>query len=188
MKPIFSTLLTALRTTLITALIPVLATLSPLITFSAQAHDDPQQHCYPLAHGENGLGSRNEKHLSYLLTHDNWFSTVYVSNVSNEPLNIKLSLITESNQPHQVQNFQLYGSFDQSNSPIHNNIGAILKPGFSGRIRIYDNLGTNTLTGKIQWQADTCLNEALVVSIRTTRWEGSSAVSSTAFVNGGNPF
>jgi|GEM_PF-5593728 len=33
---------TALRTTRITALIPALATLSPLITFSAQAHDDPQ--------------------------------------------------------------------------------------------------------------------------------------------------
>jgi len=188
MKPIFSTLLTALRTTLKTALIPALATLSPLITFSAQAHDDTQQHCYPLEHGENGLGSRNEKHLSYLLTHDDWFSTVYVSNVSNEPLNIKLSLITESNQPHQAQDFQLNGSFDQSNSPIHNNIGAILKPGFSGRIAVYDHLETNTLTGKIQWQADTCLNEAIVVSIRTARWEGSSAVSSTAFVNGGNPF
>jgi len=158
------------------------------ITNTATAHDDPQQHCYPLEHGENGLGSTNAFHLPHFFTSGVWLANYYVTNTSDKPVNVKYRFKLGDGSAHQPRGVNLSESFNTGNNPLSTDTGgAILQPGQTGRVRIEDdNLGS-VLTGTIHWQADSCIGHALVASARSTYW-GSSSFNTTIFLNGGNPF
>jgi len=155
--------------------------------FNAQAHDDPQQHCYPLEHGENGLGST--KHLPHFRTSGVWVANYYVTNTSDKPVNVKYRFKLGDGSAYQPRDVNLYESFNTGNSPLSTDTGgAILLPGQTGRVHILDdNLGS-VLTGTVHWQADSCIGHALVVSARNSYWSGSYSGNTTIFLNGGNPF
>ena len=56
-------------TTLPKAALPLLLAASTVLTsLNALAHDDAQKHCYPLAHGEDGMGSSNSIHMPFMHT------------------------------------------------------------------------------------------------------------------------
>jgi len=55
----------------------------------ATAHEE-QDLCYPLAHGEDGMGSSNFKYTNHLAFDSTWYTYVYVTNVSHKSVNIKM--------------------------------------------------------------------------------------------------
>lgn len=157
--------------------------------FSVQAHTENQDLCYPLAHGENGLGSTNSKHTPLLFANgSNPRSYIYVTNVSYEWINVKFKFWDvkgEKIAPSEVANF---GTFTKLNSPVDiGNGGAILRPKQSGWIKITGNHG-NGFISEMVWQADSCLDAAVVVSIKNERITSSTHDYGIITINGGNPF
>ena len=156
--------------------------------FNAQAHDDPQQHCYPLEHGENGLGSTNSMHLPHFETTGSWIANYYVTNTGDKPVNVKYRFKLGDGSAYQPQDRDLRERFNSGNNPLSIDTGgAILLPGQTGRIIIRDDNLDTTLTGTVHWQADSCITHSLVASARSSTW-GSNSSNTTIFLNGGNPF
>lgn len=159
------------------------------ITNSATAHDDPQQHCYPLAHGENGLGSTNSMHLPHMHTAGNWVAHVFVTNTGSKPVNVTYRFKIDDGAAYMPVNVGFHGRFNAVNNPLSIDTGgAILLPGQTGRVRIDDDNLQSTLTGTVHWQADSCIAHSLVASVRNSFWASDRNNSTTTFLNGGNPF
>lgn len=156
--------------------------------FSVQAHTDNQDLCFPLAHGENGLGSRNSMFLPTLITQgDNWYSVIYITNASLTPVNVKLDFLYYDGSTYIPYDYSYTGQFNAQNSPL--NI-AILKPFQTGNFIIEDDnlFASKGINGKVQWQANKCIENALRVDVRTVQRNGSSYSQGLITLNGGNPF
>lgn len=163
-----------------------------LLTISWQAQaagSAPKATCYPLAHGENGQGSTNSLYLPHLRTVGYWNGYVMVSNTSDNYLNVKLNFKRYDGSPYLPYSYKLEGAFNAGNSPFGLLTGgAILKPGRTARITIYDDNNNDSLMGSVSWQADACIDHALLVSVRSYYENGSHMTSNLLLLNDGQPF
>lgn len=148
-----------------------------------------QDLCYPLAHGENGLGSTNSKYLAHHSINTGWQSSFYVTNVSEKPVNIKLNFNDANGAAYTFPNTLFYDNFSSGNSPLDNlGGGAILTPGQTGLVILSGPSFPGTVTGKVTWQADACLKEAIIATVRNVR-HSSTLYSQGLFpINNGDPF
>ena len=175
---------------LFAALLPALALTTTLTSTNAMAHDDAQEHCYPLAHGEEGLGSRKTYHIPYLYANNSqWNSLINIKNTSHKNINVKITFRKFDGSvfvPHRVDN---YGEFASGNSPINlEHGGAILKPLESGLVTIRYSGFTQDFTAEISWQADSCIPHAISGSLRNRYISGDRFDQSLVLLNGGKPF
>jgi len=155
----------------------------------AMAHDENQIECYPLAHGENGLGSTNFAYIPQLRINDWWTARFYVNNVSEKPVNVKAFLTDNNGGAFEYDDLEHFDNFNDSNSPMNINAGgAILKPGKGGEFTFKLRNKTRRVFGKISWQADACINNALVVSVRNELITPERYGFSTTLLNSGKPF
>ncbi len=149
----------------------LLLSITPLFITSWQvqaAGSAPPATCYPLAHGENGQGSTNSLYLPHMRTVGGWAGYVMVTNTSDKYLNVTLNFKRYDGSPYLPYSYTLEGNFNSANSPFALLTGgAILKPGRTARITIYDDNNSDALMGSISWQADTCIEKALLVSARS---------------------
>lgn len=171
------------------SLLMLMAAVFAASTFNALAHDDAQPLCYPLAHGENGLGSTNEFTLPHLETNGNWRAFIVMTNTSDKNINVKLRFTDYNGQNYTPSNYLLEGSFHTSNNPFEvNPYGAVLFPGKTSRSIIFDSGNTQALAGKVSWQADACIESALSVTVRSHYSESGKMASNIMPLNGGKPF
>ena len=175
---------------LFAALLPALALTTTLTATNAMAHDDAQEHCYPLAHGEEGLGSRKTYHIPYLYADDgHWNSLINLKNISPNNINVKITFRKFDGSvflPNRVDN---YGEFDSGNTPIHlEQGGGILKPFETGLVAIRSSGFTRDYTAEISWQADACIPHAISGAFRNRFLSGDRLSSGLVLLNGGKPF
>jgi len=157
---------------------------------SSQLHASaPEAQCYPLVHGEEGMGSTNSLFLPHLSSEGNWQYFIYVTNVSEKYINVKLSQEDFQGAVFIPQTVTFDGAFSVDNSPIgFDSSKAILKPRESGRIGVFDANGPSILSGTVSWQADVCIERALLVTIRGNYNDKSRLGSNIFFLNNGQPF
>jgi len=160
--------------------------------FSVQAQTENQDLCYPLAQGENGLGSQNSMLLPTLVTGGvEWTTYLYFTNASDKPINVKLDFLKYNAAPYIPYTYTYSGQFSATNSPLQSDSGvALLKPLETGRLVIFDDNSPHEegFTGRVYWQADACLDSALKVDIRTAYNGNSRLDAGFITLNGGNPF
>ena len=175
---------------LFAALLPALALTTTLTATNAMAHDDAQEHCYPLAHGENGLGSTNTYHIPLMYaTGTGWRTWINLTNISDKPVNVKLKLRNHQNSPIIANDYQLSLAFNNTNSPLDTDLGgAILKPSEMGLIGIFNANNRQNFTAQLLWQADACINEALSGALRVYYGDSSRLEQGLVLLNGGKPF
>lgn len=154
------------------------------------AHDDTQKHCYPLAHGEEGMGSSNSIYLPFMHTRgSSWASRIYLTNTSNKNLNVKITLRTVNSEAYIPTQFSLKGAFSSTNSPFDYEVGgAILKPYKNAEVHIEDDNFLESFSGKITWQADACLESAIAGAHRAYFFDSTRFDQGLTVFNGGNPF
>lgn len=156
-----------------------------LVAWQTNAQTTPE-HCYTLAHGEDGLGSTKFMHLPHLLTGTNkWSSLIYITNISDKNINVKLTTDLYTGVSYTPNNTDHYG-FEPGNTPF--NDWAILASGKSARLVISDDNVTDFLAGKLTWQADACIEHGLVASVRNVFSESGRYDQGYVLLNGGNPF
>lgn len=179
----------SLKTALSKTALPLLFAATALTSLNVFAHDDTQKHCYPLAHGEEGMGSSNSIYAPFVLSRGNGqIPLFFISNTSNKNINVKVTFRTWGGENYVPTKYLMSGGFSNSNSPFNvGNGGAILKPFESGRIRM-DNNEFDSLLGKITWQADACLETALVGAMANQYMDSRGFDKGFALFNGGNPF
>lgn len=170
-------------------LFAVALTTAVALSHYAQA-DSPV--CYPLVHGEDGLGSTNSMYLPNLYTAGSeWYSVIFVTNTQKKPVNVKLNFFNFNGSTYIPYDTRQYGQFSSSNSPLSLDLGgAILRENQTGQIIIHDNALDHTkgMVGKVSWQADSCLDKAIVVNVRTVHTSSQRYDQGLVFLNGGNPF
>ena len=161
------------------------------LLFNSSAYANSEL-CYPLVHGENGLGSTNAMYLPNLYTSGaNWYSTIHVTNAGYQPVNVKLEFFNFDGSAYFPYDTVSNAQFSGENSPINlNSGGAILRPNQTGLIIIHDSALDHAkgMIGKVSWQADSCLDKAIVVNVRTVYSSGHGYDQGLVFLNGGNPF
>lgn len=171
---------------LFAALLPALA----LTATNAMAHNDAQEHCYPLAHGENGLGSTNTYHVPFMYANGNgWATWINLTNISDKPINVKLKLRDYQNSPITPNDYQLNFAFNNANSPLEAELsGAILKPSEMGRIGIRNANNRQNFTAQLLWQADACIDQAISGAMRVQYSNSPIYDQGLVLLNGGKPF
>ena len=170
----------------------LLAALLPTLAFTAtnaMAHDDAQEHCYPLAHGEEGLGSTNTYHIPFMHTNGIWSTLFYMTNVSDKKINVKVKFLRQNGNVNLPTNYTLSGGFSSSNSPfIDLGSSAILEPFETGQIYLEDSNDINSFAGQVTWQADSCMQTALMTAYRVVRNTTNGYDQGLVLLNGGKPF
>jgi len=154
----------------------------------ATAHEE-QDLCYPLAHGEDGMGSSNAKHLSHLVVSRTWYSQLYVTNVSRKSVNLKLQFTNSKGNNYKFPTASYLDEFNINNSPLSIETGgAILRPGETGFIILHSSNYPGTVTGKLTWQADACLDAAIIATIRNINTGDGGYTQGLFPLNNGEPF
>ena len=155
----------------------------------AQAHDGNHAQCYPLVNGEEGMGSTNSIQLPHTHTSGSWTSYIYVTNTGYKKVNVKLNYTRFDSSVYAPVNVQYHGAFNSANSPLDLlNGGGILRPHETARITIRDDNYSEDLSGSISWQADACIESALVVSVRNQYSVSGRIATSLQVLNGGKAF
>lgn len=158
------------------------------LSSSVFASSAPAPECYPLVHGENGQGSTNSLYLPHLYLDSTWESYISVTNTSSEFVNVKLNFKDSAGVLALPRGVDYYGAFNASNTPLSvNSGGAILKPNESARVRVANVPVAEAVFGSISWQADSCIDSALLVTVRSQYSENRLA-SSLMLLNNGQPF
>lgn len=170
----------------------VVLVLGMVYGFSANAQEPSEELCYPLIHGENGLGSRNSMFLPPLITNgDKWSSYIYITNASYESVNVKLEFLNYDGSTYIPYDMTYSGQFNVNNSPLNlNSGGAILGAHQTGWVSILD-AGISHLTGfigRVYWQADKCMDKAITVNIRNSYSSSTRYDQGYVTLNGGKPF
>lgn len=157
---------------------------------SSQLHASaPEAQCYPLVHGEEGMGSTNSLFLPHLLTDNAWSFYVTLTNTSEKFVNVKLRFNAYDGNAYTPQQVVYYGSFSAVNSPLLPSLsGAVLKPNETARVRILDDSNSEALQGRVSWQADSCISSALLVSVRSHYSTSTRFGSDIRLLNNGQPF
>lgn len=146
--------------------------------------------CYPLAIGENGLGSTNFQYLPPMITSGtNYKLYIFMQNVGPKSVNVKLTTHRSDASIYSPYDVDPGGVLSANNSPLNiESGGAILRPGELGYIAIYDQNMSEFFTGKISWQADACLKEALIVTVRNYYLTSYRFDAGIMLINDGKPF
>lgn len=156
---------------------------------SVFASSAPAPECYPLVHGENGQGSTNSLYLPHLLTVNAYSFYVTMTNTSDEFVNVKLRFNSYDGGSYVPKQVVYYGMFNSVNSPfLPVESGAVLKPRETARVRVVDDSNLEALYGEISWQADSCIERALLVSVRNHYSTTSRFSSDLMLLNNGQPF
>lgn len=149
-------------------------TIITLVVFSAQAQ------------ANNYCSSSNSISTPPFFTVSNWFGYFHIVNVSDQPVTVKMEFTDTNGNPYGPTTVYYAENFSASNSPINLTQGATLQPGELGEINIHDNGVRSVNVGKITWYAESCLDEALVATLRS---HNSSPLSSNLILlNGGKAF
>ncbi len=149
----------------------------------------PPATCYPLAIGEGGQGSTNSLHLPHFVTASKWSGTIWLTNTSDKYVNVTLNFKNYDGSTYLPQDYSFVGEFDSNNSPFALATGgAILQSGRSARIVINDASRTDSMIGTVDWQADACIDDALVVSFRSQYSDAGRLGTSQMILNDGQPF
>jgi len=175
---------------LFAALLPALAVTTTLTATSAMAHDNKQEHCYPLAHGEEGLGSRNTMYVPYMRASGaEWDSVLYVRNISHSSINIKIKLRLPNGDLFIPSTAFLGNGFHEMNSPLDTESGgALLRPNNGAYLYISNDSKSSWFTAEISWQADKCISNVLVGALRVQLSGSSKYDQGLVLLNGGKPF
>ena len=145
--------------------------------------------CYSLPHGKDGQGSYNTMYLPHQITSGPWTSFIYVTNAGYETVNVKLNFTRYNGTDYKPYDVSYGGAFNNNNSPLKVVEGsAMLRPKHSALITIREDEYFAPLAGYIRWQADSCIDKSLVVSVRSHYDDNLRSNSSLFFLNGGNPF
>ena len=173
-----------------TRLLALFAAATAVISMNALAHDDSQKLCYPLIHHEGRMGSANSVYMPFMHTAGSgWSSYFYLTNTSDKNLNVKIVLRTQDGEVYTPTQYSLTGAFSSVNSPFDQVVGgAILKPFKTGQVHIKEEQLPKTLTGKITWQADACLEHAMTAAARIHYSSSNRFDQGLVLFNGGNPF
>lgn len=155
----------------------------------ALASTTPAPTCYSIEHGEEGMGSTNSLTLPHMLTDGAWTTFISVTNTSDKFVNVKVNFSAPDGSPYFPSHFNHNGMFNANNSPLMLNAGgAILKPNETARLNVHEDQYQEVLFGRISWQADACIDSALVVSVRSQYNAGGSFGTSIELLNNGQPF
>lgn len=152
--------------------------------------------CYPLAHGENGQGSRSSVRIPSMLVSGSAMLELFLTNIGEQAINVTLELYDEDGNRWVPAPATTYaGKFSASNSPIRQLDGtgaAQLSSLEAGFVRIDDNTQSKLVHGVLNWQADKCLSDPML-SVDASiyyHFPNSSTRDSTraVIINGGKPF
>ncbi|UAA37718.1 hypothetical protein KIH87_13500 [Paraneptunicella aestuarii] len=151
----------------------------------------PPATCYSIPHGEDGQGSTNSLYLPPFLTHGKWTGYVTVTNTSDKYINVRLHFKNYDGSVYYPQSYELKGEFNSSNSPISTspiNSWAIVRPGRSARIGIFEDSYQDVMFGTVIWQTDACIDQALLVAFRSHYSATGQEASTLMLLNDGQPF
>ncbi len=171
-------------------LIKTVLAMGMMCGFTANAHEESEELCYPLVHGENGMGSANFMYTPILFTvKPVWRSYIFVTNASEKNVNVRFSFMNSDGSKYVPYSVTHHGQFTEDNSPIEQGLGwAILRPNESAYVILYDDNKLDGFTGKVIWQANACIEKAITAYIRTYRYDNTSMDLGLVPLNGGNPF
>lgn len=152
--------------------------------------------CFPLAHGENGMGSQASVIVPPFFVQGSSLVELFVKNIGSDGVNVNLKLFDEDGNQWVPSQAPVYrGYFNAANSPIRQLDGtgvALLKSFETGFVQIDDNSETKIISGVLTWQANTCLDKAtLSVDMSVYRHFETTPLrdnSRSVTINGGNPF
>jgi len=132
--------------------------------------------------------SSNRMELPLTSISSNWRAHYYVTNVSNEIVDVKM-MFTDMEGLVYMPSIATYKKhFSSENTPLDYESGARLLPGETGIVSIDDNNLTHIGVGEIQWSSDSCIYRGLMVRILND-WSTSSVYSQGQFyLNNGQPF
>jgi len=175
---------------LFAALLPTLALTTTLTATNAMAHDDAQEHCYPLAHGENGLGSRNTMSIVSLNANGReWNTFLSLKNTSLKNINVKVKFRKNDGNTFVPIRIGYNEQFLGENSPINlKQGGAILKPFETGVVAIRDSGINDSFSVEVSWQTDSCIPHAISGALKNRYIAGSQYENALVLLNGGKPF
>lgn len=163
---------------------------------SASVVENGKITCFPLAHGENGMGSQASVIVPPFLVEGSAEVELFVKNIGPNGVNVSLKLFDEDgNQWVPSQSTAYRGYFNPSNSPIRQLDGtgvALLKSFESGYLKLDDNSESKIISGILTWQANKCLDKAtLSVDMSIYRSFPTTPLrdnSRSITIYGGNPF
>ncbi len=142
--------------------------------------------CYPLAHGENGMGTLGELPLPAVITRqEQWTSWIYLTNVTDQHVNVKITHKRSNGQPY-LTNADQSGAWSDAVSPIYE--WTILEAGETAAVAVRADDINDFLSGKIEWQALSCINHALTASVRNVYSGGHGYDQGFVLLNNGLPF
>lgn len=152
--------------------------------------------CFPLAHGENGMGSQASVVVPPFFLRGSSLVELFVKNIGSDGVNVNLKLFDEDGNQWVPAQTPLYrGHFDIANSPIRELDGsgaALLKSFETGFMQLDDDSELKIVSGVLTWQANKCLEKAMLsVDMSVYRFFKGSPTrdhSRSVTINGGNPF
>lgn len=117
-----------------------------------------------------------------------WSGGFVVTNISDVPVKITLEQTDTDGNGYTPYSVSYTGHFNASNTPLNLIDGATLQPGQLGTLNIADPATAMINIGYINWEADSCIKNALLVTFYN-QYNASSKYSSGRFhLNNGLPF
>lgn len=129
-----------------------------------------------------GYTSSNEISTPAFLSVSSWQGYFFITNVSDQPVTVKMSLTNVNGGSLTPSTIVYDGNFSGANTPLNAN-GAVLQPGQLGEVFV-DNPTRHINVGKVSWEADACLSEALMVSMQTNQSGGGNGTTLTPLNDG----
>ncbi|XOV81302.1 MAG: hypothetical protein ACFHVJ_10210 [Aestuariibacter sp.] len=134
----------------------------------------------------NYCSSSNSIRTPPFFTVGNWFGYFHITNISDQPVTVKMEFTNTSGNPYAPTTIYYAENFSANNTPVNLQSGAVLQPGEMGEINIHDDGVRSVNVGKLSWYAESCLEEALVATLRS---HNSSPLSSNLILlNDGEAF
>lgn len=158
-------------------------------TFGSLAHAVTQPTCYVPVHGFFPDGSLNNINLPIMTVSPNSYVEVHAKNISNKPLNIKAYFYDWDGARITPENAEISDDFELPYTPLSpDSSSGILFPGNVGTFK-FNTTTTQRVMGRLRWQADACLDEAVEVTVRNSFWDGAVMTEGNLMMlNGGNAY
>lgn len=170
------------------SILSLTAIAAALVTFSGVASADSQQHCYALEYGKDGLGSTHSAFAPYVRSTSDHKTFITVTNSGWEKVNLRITLRNYSGEVFEPTTWTNTINYPQSTNLFDQDEWTILKPFETAEVLIGDNLGSDSYSAEIIWQADQCLENALVGSVRTEYQNGGQYDQAVTRLNSGRVF
>jgi len=122
-----------------------------------------------------------------ITTGNDWTGNYSITNVSNVPVTVKLTLTDMNGNPYVPSVVTYLANFSATNTPI-DTAGTVLQAGQLGVIVINDPATARINVGKISWSSDSCLDTALLASYQNQYLRPGVYGPVFTFLNDGKPF